>query len=68
MPDGTGMLTPEEFEKRDNVDLKINIMYRLIYQLYQRRKWDAVKDGVKTIFGGFLGAIAFMCGKDIFGK
>ena len=61
-----GMLTPEEFEKQEDHSLKINIMYRLIYELYRRRRWDAVKEGTRTIFGGFLGAIAFMAGKSIF--
>jgi hypothetical protein len=66
MPDG--MLKPEEFEKQEDVHLKINIMYRLVYELYSRKQWDAVKDGAKTIFGGFLGGLAFLAGKDIFGK
>jgi len=66
MPDG--MLTPEEFEKQEDNSFKINVMYRLLYELYRRRRWDTIKDGTKTIFGGFLGAIAFMAGKDIFGR
>jgi hypothetical protein len=68
MPNGKGMLTPEEFDNQEDCDLKINIMYRLVYELYQRKQWDAVKDGAKTIFGGFLGGLAFLAGKDIFGK
>lgn len=63
-----GMLNPDEFEGIEDHTRKINILYRLIYELYRRRRWDSVKDGAKTVFGGFLGAIAFMAGKDIFGR
>lgn len=66
MPDG--MLTPDEFEKQEDDKLKINIMYRLVYELYMGRRKEKVFDSAKTIFGGFLGGFVVMAGKAIFWK
>ena len=66
MPDG--MRTPDEFEQEKDNTIKINHLYRLVYELYKKRRWNTARDSIKTIFGGFLGAIAFMFGKMILWK
>jgi hypothetical protein len=66
MPDG--MLKPEEFEAIDDHERKTNIMYRLVYELYRRRKRDNVTETAKAMFGGFWGAIVFMAARTVFWK
>lgn len=55
-----GMLTPSEFEKEKDACFKINVLYRLVYKLYEERRFNRIKDSVKIMFGGFIGAIAFL--------
>ena len=59
-----GMLIPDEFEKETNQELKINIMYRLVYELYKKRRWD----DFKTLSGGFVGGFTAMIAKFVFWK
>jgi len=66
MPDG--MLTPEEFAQEQDNNHRINIMYRLVYELYRRRRRDSMTETAKAMFGGFWGAIAFMTARLIFWK
>ena len=55
-----GMLTPDQFAGKIDNHERINILYKLVYELYRQRKYERIKDSAKIIFGAFLGAIAFL--------